>query len=213
MAAWPQTTNEGITMKNPIYCVIAAALALLFGTAVAANPAAAPDLQVMREMVLARPAFAALSASDRQSMLGWIAINCAVGSTAPRARMRQTKGALDVAFAEAYLLGPTQVERLRLAQVQRAKYAAFVDRLRDLDSALFDAQTTAELQAISEDDYVETALNQQTLAFRSAALDGLSLTATRRVLPWLRRLEPTLQEEDARGRVQRLIRTVQVPPT
>ena len=198
---------------KPLICLfIAAALPMLCGAAPAANAQAAPDPQVLREMVVGRPAFAALSASDRQAVLGWITTSCEVGSAAPRAHLRQARGALDVAFAEAYRLGPSRAERLRLAQAQRAGYATFIERLQGPDATLFDAQLTAELRAVTEDGYVETALNQQTAAFQSAALEGLLLTATRRVLPWLQRMEPTLQDDAVRSRVQGLIRTVQAAP-
>lgn len=196
-------------MKARFCILLAAALPILTAAAPPASRQAAPDPQVLREMVASRPAFAALSAKDRQSMLVWIATRCAVGSDGLRAQLRQASGALDVAFAEAYLMGPSFVERLRLEQAWRTQYATFIDRVQGPDSGLFDAQTTAKLRAITEDDYAATALNQQAEAFRSAALDGLSLTASRRVLPWLQRMEPKIQDDETRGRVQRLIQAVQ----
>lgn len=191
-------------------CVFAISFIVL--SSVAANAwaqlSAQSERAVAAELNATRPAFAALPARERQLQRLWLAANCEIGLDQLRSKLQRSSRPLDVSFVESYRMGPPRAELEQLALVERGNFAAFRDRIAGDDSQLFSPEVIASLRNLTEEVYISNALALRAQSYRSAAMNGVALTGSPRVLPWLRRSTPGMSDLD-RDVATRAIRSIQ----
>jgi len=151
---------------------------------------------VNQELATTRPAFAELPASERAIVHLWLHADCAVGQDERRASLVRSGNRLELAFIEAFRMGPPKVFLGEISAIRREEYVAILEGLKEADGLPFHVSIRKRLAAMTEESYLAEGINLTIRNYRLAALEGLKLVGSPKTLGWLDRTAPTLQDPE-----------------
>ena|SRR5213593_75091 len=151
---------------------------------------------VNQELATTRPAFAELPTSEQAVVYLWLHADCAVGQEERRASLVSGGNRLELAFIEAFRMGPPKAFLGEITAIRREEYIAIQDGLKEPDGLPLDASIRKRLTTTTEESYVAEGLALTIRNYRLAALEGLKLVGSQKALAWLDRTVPTLQDAE-----------------
>ncbi|HMS85545.1 MAG TPA: hypothetical protein PKD12_18035 [Nitrospira sp.] len=138
---------------------------------------------------LERQAFATLKPEAQKLVLTWLNTNCGAAEQMAFERKITTFGSvLELAFWEAFRLGPTEQEMNTVSAAVARRYDERQTWLRQLGDLQMGKAETARQLAISGKQYAERELLQYVERYKSAALAGLGLVGTQHIATELTRI-------------------------
>ncbi len=192
---------------NLLLSLVVAAVCATPPPAMADEPAFASSA-VLLELKETRAEFSSLRLDQQSQVYIWLLANCAVDADMQRKELLNIGSFGELALIEAFGMGPPVAFLAELAAARRNDFAAIHERLAGEDRELFDEYLKEQVKAISEESYVNEAINLTILSYQLAALDGIATVGTNTSIAWLERTTPRLENPETRRAAERALETL-----